>query len=188
MARHPWRGAVLRIMLLALAAAPIASLGRVLGAPEATMLAVGFVATGSSWSLHLGALAWKLRRRPEPGLRARIAAHDPERLGLQHAPLGGLRASGAWISGLSGGFAAVASTHNMSLFLAIALCGLWLAIFLLAGLFNIRKCDAQSVCLSYAGGPVESNHFQGGIAAVLGQGTGQHGPRQPVLLRTAISS
>jgi len=36
-----------------------------------------------------------------------------------------------------------------------------LAIFVLAGLANIRKCDAQSVCLSYGGGPIESNHFQG---------------------------
>ena len=36
-----------------------------------------------------------------------------------------------------------------------------LGVFLLAGLANIRKCDAQSVCLSYGGGPIESNHFQG---------------------------
>lgn len=39
--------------------------------------------------------------------------------------------------------------------------GLFLAIFVIAGLENIRKCDAQSVCLSYGGGPIESNHFQG---------------------------
>lgn len=39
--------------------------------------------------------------------------------------------------------------------------GFVVAIFVIAGLLNIRKCDAQSVCLSYGGGPVESNHFQG---------------------------
>jgi hypothetical protein len=36
-----------------------------------------------------------------------------------------------------------------------------LAIFVTAGLLNIRKCDAQSVCVSYGGGPIESNHYQG---------------------------
>lgn len=34
-------------------------------------------------------------------------------------------------------------------------------IAVIAGLLNIRKCDAQSVCLSYGGGPIESNHYQG---------------------------
>ncbi len=41
------------------------------------------------------------------------------------------------------------------------LVGLALVAFLIAGLLNIRKCDAQSVCLSYGGGPIESHHFQG---------------------------
>lgn len=44
------------------------------------------------------------------------------------------------------------------------LVSLCLAIFVMAGLANIRKCDAQSVCLSYGGGPIESNHFQGAFA------------------------
>jgi len=43
----------------------------------------------------------------------------------------------------------------------IGVVGLALAIFVIAGLANIRKCDAQSVCLSYGGGPIESNHYQG---------------------------
>lgn len=42
--------------------------------------------------------------------------------------------------------------------------GLAVAIFVIAGLYNIRKCDAQSVCLSYGGGPIESNHYQGTFA------------------------
>lgn len=41
------------------------------------------------------------------------------------------------------------------------LIGVVLAIFVIAGLASIRKCDAQSVCLSYGGGPIESHHFQG---------------------------
>lgn len=45
--------------------------------------------------------------------------------------------------------------------LLLAALGLMLAIFVIAGLLSIRKCDAQSACLSYGAGPIESNHFQG---------------------------
>ena len=45
--------------------------------------------------------------------------------------------------------------------LLLAVAALMLAIFLIAGFLSIRKCDAQSACLSYGGGPTESNHFQG---------------------------
>jgi hypothetical protein len=43
-----------------------------------------------------------------------------------------------------------------------------LVVFLLAGLASIRKCDAQSACLSYGGGPIESIHFQGRFGASSG--------------------
>lgn len=46
--------------------------------------------------------------------------------------------------------------------------GLALAIFAIAGLVSIRKCDAQSACVSYGGGPVESNHFQGSFGPSSG--------------------
>ena len=45
--------------------------------------------------------------------------------------------------------------------LFLATLGVILAIFAVAGLLSIRKCDAQSACVSYGGGPIESNHFQG---------------------------
>ena len=45
--------------------------------------------------------------------------------------------------------------------LVIGLVGGVLVLFGFAGLFNLRKCDPQSACLSYGAGPIESNHFQG---------------------------
>jgi len=42
-----------------------------------------------------------------------------------------------------------------------AVVALALAVFVVAGLMSIRKCDAQSACVSYGGGVIESNHFQG---------------------------
>lgn len=45
---------------------------------------------------------------------------------------------------------------------------LLLMVLLVAGLASIRKCDAQSACLSYGGGPIESIRFQGQFRASSG--------------------
>jgi hypothetical protein len=101
MARHPWGGALLRMALFVPAAALIAGLGLAFAVPDLGLqVASGLVGSGAWVSLYLGALAWKLRGRPESGLHARIAAHDPERLGLELHPLGGPAANGCWMGGL----------------------------------------------------------------------------------------
>ncbi len=118
-ARHPWGGAVLRAALFVPAAALIAGLGLAFGAPDlGQTVASCLVGFGVVWSLHLGALAWKLRGRPETGLRARIAAHDPELAGLDDAhPLGGAGAIGAWTGALGG--LAVATGVDLLLFIVM---------------------------------------------------------------------
>ena len=45
---------------------------------------------------------------------------------------------------------------------------LLIIVFLLPALIGIRKCDAQSACLSYGAGLLESNHFQGQFARSSG--------------------
>ena len=45
---------------------------------------------------------------------------------------------------------------------------LLIIVLLLPALIGIRKCDAQSACLSYGAGPIESNHFQGQFARSSG--------------------
>jgi len=103
MARHPWGGAVLRTALFVPAAALIAGLGLAFAVPDLGLdVAIGIVGAGTWLSLYLGALAWKLRGRPESGLHARIAAHDPERLDLDCHPLGGPAANGCWMGALFG--------------------------------------------------------------------------------------
>ena len=103
MARHPWGGAVLRTALFVPAAALIAGLGLAFAVPDLGLsVAIGLVGAGAWMSLYLGAVARKLRGRPESGLRARIVAHDPERLVLDCHPLGGPAANGFWMGGLVG--------------------------------------------------------------------------------------
>ena len=123
MAQHPWSGAALRIVFFLPAAAAIAAVGAALGAPvgpDATFLLGG----ASWWSLHLGFKAWRLRRRPEPGLRERMWAEDPRFLGVEEdAPMGDM--AGGLVGGL-GGYC-VAAGASFVLFVASmgVACSLW---------------------------------------------------------------
>lgn len=135
-ARHPWGGAVLRTALFLPAAALIAGLGLAFAATDLSFGVAGWlVVTAALWSLQLGALARKLRGRPEPGLRARIAAHDPELLGLHHDPLGGVGATGCWMGALGG----LAVGAGLSFLLYIVILILSLPPTLLAGALA-RNC------------------------------------------------
>lgn len=103
MAQHPWGGAASRMALVLPFAAAIVALGTLFGVGvDAALGPAGFVFTmGSWWSLHLGFKAWRLRARPERGLRARLRAHDPQLLGLEEGwLLGGMAMVGAAVGAL----------------------------------------------------------------------------------------
>ncbi len=116
MAQHPWGGAGLRAALVLALAAAIVGAGALFGtvdhaeAPAQTVL-VG----GALWSLYLGAKAWRLRRRPEPGLRDRMRAQDRQLIDIE--PWG-------FVGGLRIGLGL------MGLFLVYAIEGLGLSFFL----------------------------------------------------------
>jgi len=92
MARHPWGGAALRTAFILPAVAATVALGAAFDAGRAAALhAAHILVVGAVLSsLYLGFKAWRVRERPEAGLRARLWAQDPRVLGVyEDMPMGG---------------------------------------------------------------------------------------------------
>ncbi len=144
MAQHPWSGAALRIGFFLPAAAAIAAVGAAFGAVEPGLqVAAALLQAVSWWSLYLGFKAWRLRRRPEPGLRERMWAEDPRLLGVEEdAPLGG----GGMAGCLRGGLGGYAASVGASWVLFVASTGVAAAVLVLLRWFVHRIYPQDNTC------------------------------------------